>query len=211
MPTTDRDLLALEPNLFRDMGWLGQRLVSGTGSIAGTTLTLADADVGLDDAAVGAGHVVQVDQTPYEVLARLSATELTVSRLRADPGGDPLPPTPASGKPVAIYTFAPQLALARAQALRMLGIDPDGESGGPTEGDILDPGALRAVIALAALHLVFSAAAAASAPDAQSAKAAMYRDRFAAAMRRITVELDTDGDGEPDALRRASAAYLHRA
>jgi hypothetical protein len=39
----------------------------------------------------------------------------------------------------------------------------------------------------------------------------MYRDRFAAAVRRVTVEIDTDGDGQPNALRRASAAFLHRA
>ena len=211
MPVTDRDLLMLEPNLFRDLGWLGQRRFGGTGSIAGTTLTVSG-DVALDDAGVSAGHVALVDETAYEVLERLSATELTVSRLRAEATGATIPPTPVSGKPVAVYTFEPQVALARAQVLRSVGIDPEGESAGaPTEGDILNPGALRSAIALGALHLVFTAAADFGDPEALAGKATMYGDRFAAELRRVTVEIDTDGDGQPNALRRAAAAFLHRA
>ncbi len=41
----DRDLLALEPNLFRDAAWAGQRVVSGVGDVAGETLTLLTQDV----------------------------------------------------------------------------------------------------------------------------------------------------------------------
>src|SRR3954470_14123560 len=70
MFASDRDLLAMEPNLFRDVGWVGQRLVSGTGGVAGTTLTLTAQDVDFEDGGVGAGCVVLVDGAPYEVLAR---------------------------------------------------------------------------------------------------------------------------------------------
>ena len=70
MFATDRDLLALEPNLFRDVGWVSQRLVVGTGSISGTTLTMSAQDVAFDGAGVGAGSVVVVDSAAYEVRAR---------------------------------------------------------------------------------------------------------------------------------------------
>jgi hypothetical protein len=214
MTATDRDLLALEPNLFRDMGWLGQRLVSGTGSIAGTTLTLASSDVGLDDAAIGAGHVALVDQTPYEVIERLSATELTVSRLRAEEDGDVVPPTPVSGKPVAVYSFAPQIALARAGILRLLRIDPGAPAEGVlTESSVLDAAALRWVVTLEALRLVFTGAATVEEPDVSefaAAKAAMYEERAGRERQRLTFEIDTDGDGQPNALRRLNTAHLVR-
>jgi hypothetical protein len=209
MPATDRDLLALEPALFRDLGWLGQRLLLGEGSIAGTTLTLSSSDVALDEAGIGPGNVVQVDQTPYEVVERLSATELTVSRLRAGEEGAPIPPTPVSGSPVSVYTFAPQIALARADTLRLLGIDPGEPAEGVlTESSILDVAALRWLVTLGALRLVFAAAG--SADDSAAARAEMYRDRLGAERQRLTFEIDTDGDGQPDALRRLNTAHLRR-
>ncbi|MEX2218351.1 MAG: hypothetical protein WD749_06280, partial [Phycisphaerales bacterium] len=95
----DRDLLVFEPELPRQVGWVGQRLVSGTGTIAGNDLTLTAQDVTFGAAGVGAGHVVLFDGTPYEVLARPSATVVTVSRHPADAEAAPRPPSPAAGKP----------------------------------------------------------------------------------------------------------------
>jgi hypothetical protein len=149
------------------------------------------------------------------VIERLSATELTASRLRVSEDGDVIPPTPVTGKPVAIYTFAPQIALARAGILGLLGINPGEPAAGVlTESSILDANGLRWLITLEALRLIFDGAASAGAPggtDPAFAKAAMYRDRASAERRRFTFEIDTDGDGQPDSLRRPNAAYLHRA
>src|SRR5689334_13428715 len=83
MFATDRDLLLIEPNLFRDAGIAGQRLLKGTCDISGTTLTLTAQDVDLAAANIGPGHVALVDGTPYEVLTRLTSTTATVSRPRA--------------------------------------------------------------------------------------------------------------------------------
>ena len=80
---SDRDLFALEPNLFRDAAWVSQTLVQGTGSISGSTLTLSAQDVDFEAAGVEAGHVARVDDAPYEVMERLSATSVRLSRLRA--------------------------------------------------------------------------------------------------------------------------------
>ncbi len=215
MFASDRDLLALEPNLFRDIGWTSQRLVVGTGSVSGTTLTMSTQDVSFADAGVGAGAVVLVDAAAYEVLARPTATTLTISRLRDDPAGDAVTPSPASGKPVAVYTFRPQIALVHAQILRMLGIEPEagGAEGEPGESSITNPAALRRLEALGALELVYSAA---TPPDAnfrtshEFNRAQVYRERFAAERQRAAAAIDLDGDGVPDATRRCNLVQFSR-
>src|SRR5256885_404394 len=104
MFASDRDLLAVEPNLFRDQGWVGPRLGSGRGSVSGTPLTRPAQDVTLQEGGVGGGNVVGVDGAPYEVIARLTASTATISRLRDDPDGAALTPSPVSGKPVLVYS-----------------------------------------------------------------------------------------------------------
>lgn len=215
MFATDRDLLMLEPNLFRDVQWVGQRLVSGTGSISGTTLTLASQDVGLDAAGVAAGHIVVVDGAPYEVLARLSASTATISRLRDDPDGAALTPSPVTGKPVQVVTFRPQIAIVHWQVLRMLGIEPEAApQGQPGEESITNPAALRTLEALGALHLVYAAAAGPGAGDARTSyewgRMQIYRERFAAERQCAAARIDLDGDGLPDATRRLNVVQYVR-
>jgi len=211
MFATDRDLLILEPNLFRDVGWVGQRLCKGTASISGTTLTLGGADVALDAAGVGAGHVVTVGGTSYEVVARLGATTLTISRPRAS-GLDPiLPPSAASAVEAMIATFVPQIAIVERQVLRMAGIEPeDATPSVPTASDIANPGALTTLVALGALHLVYAAAGASAGGGWLTERAAMYRDRFSAARQSVRVLVDLDGDGVADATRRLNVAQFVR-
>lgn len=209
----DRDLLALEPNLLRDVGWTGQRLVSGVGSISGSTLTLSSQDVTLAAAGVTAGHTVLVDGTPYEVIDRLSATTATVSRIRPGPDEPVIPPSPASGKPVTIHTFAPQIAAVHEQILKMLGID---ESGVP-ESAIVNGEAFRRVEALGALYHVYCIAAgpgtaelAGSLASTWLNRARMWRDRYAEALAGSAARLDLDGDGKADATRRPGVTQLVR-
>lgn len=208
MFATDRDLLALEPSLFRDLGWVGQRLVSGTGGIAGSTLTLTAHDADLEAAGITEGYIALVDGAPYEILERLSPTTAILSRPRAARTDPPLPPTPVSGKPVVIMSLRPQLAIAHAQVLRMVGIEP-GDPGAPgrvVEEDITNPSALAFVEALAALYIAFAAAAGPGAHDARTShewsRMLLYRERLAAERHRTAAHIDLDGDGLPDAARR---------
>jgi len=213
MFATDRDLLVLEPTVFNDVGWVGQRLVKTTGSISGTTLTVA-ATPDLEQVDVRGGHVALVNDVPYEVIERLSPTELTVSRLRSGSDGAVLPPAEITDAPVEVHTFGPQIALVHGQVLRAVGIEPDepADPGAPAEEDITNPAALARLEALGALHLVFSAAAAlAPVGSSQEARAALYRDRFAAERRRVVARLDLDGDGLPDATRRPNVVQFMRA
>lgn len=210
MFASDRDLLVLEPGVFREVLWLGQRLVRGVGSVNATTLTMTSQDTGFDEAGVGEGHVVVIEGVALEVLSRTSADEMEVSRLRAGDSGAALGVGTIAGGVVEVSTFAPQLALIHAQVVRMLGLAPSGSGGGaPTEADVVNPEDLRLVEALGALHLVYAAASAAGA-EGMASKAAMYRERFSAERQRVVARVDLDGDGAPDATRRMNVVALSR-
>ncbi len=216
---TDRDLLALEPGLFREVAWASQRLVEATGvSVAGSTLTAPGADfVG---AGVGDGHVALVNGVAHEVTARLSATALTVSRLRDEPGSAPIAPAPVSGATLVVATFVPQIRIVHEQVMRALGIEPAGSPGAPaepgawapTEQSIVNPRAVARAEAVGALHLILSGAAALVGEQSTLwVKAAAYRERFAVERRRTCALVDLDGDGVADAVRRVSVSRLARA
>jgi hypothetical protein len=219
MFSSDRDLLILEPNLFRDVGFAGQRLVKGTGTVSGGVLTLTAQDNDFAAAGVAAGHVALVDGTPYEVLERLSATTVSLSRLRADPAGPALPPSPITDKPAEVVTFAPQIAASHRIILRLLGIEPDDPPmpGLITESHITNPGALRLAECLHALSGVFYAACTGYTGGPGGAafsiwqRAQMYRERFEAERQTAAARIDTDNDGLPDATRRLNVIQLVRA
>ncbi|MFN0131218.1 MAG: hypothetical protein ACKVW3_01595 [Phycisphaerales bacterium] len=205
---TDRDLLVFEPNLFRDIAWLSQRLVKATASISGTTLTISAYDVDLAGAGIGPGHVVVVDGAPFEIIERLTATTATVSRLRDDPEGSPITPTPMSSKPATIHTFAPQLGMVRDQVLRLVGLEPADES------RVTNPDALKRLVALGALHLAYTAASAAGGEQGWSGKAwtrgQLYLQRFSDERQRAEAQIDLDGDGIADTRRRPNVGQLVR-
>ncbi len=205
----DRDLLVLEPNLFRDVMFLSQRLLSTTGAIAGGVLTLASGDA--EAAGIQAGHIVLHDQRPLEVVERLSSTTLSVSLMRASMDDPPIVPSDAASAAVTITTFAPQIALVHAEILAMLGVGVSGGTGPVTEDHIVNPREMARAEALGALHLVYEAAAPlAGIGSAVWSRAAMYRVRFARERWRAAARLDLDGDGVADATRRLTVAPLLR-
>lgn len=207
---TDRDLLVLEPNLFRDIAWAGQRRLSATdGATSGDSLTSASSDFGA--AGVGAGHVVMLDAIALEVIERVSATELKVSLLRDSAQDEALPPPALSGAKVLVTSFGPQIQSVHEQLLRALGVEPSDTSAAVTASNITNPAALARLEAIGALHLVFSAAAAlANEQDRWWLKAEMYRDRFIAQRRRLAIGIDLDGDGVPEATRRLNTIQFVR-
>ncbi len=213
----DRDLLVYEPNLFRDVGWVGQRLVKGTGSVSGTTLTMSAQDVLFDAAGVTTGSVVTVAGTAYEVMSRLSAGSLSISRLREDsPSGMSaavITPSPATAQECIVMTFVPQLSAAHRQLLRMAGLDPDEpvSVGAPTEANIVNDASIKRLECLGSLALIWSGAAGLMGEgSAAGERGEWYRRRFEAERGRVDVKIDSDGDGVPDTTRRLNAGWMRR-
>lgn len=209
---TDRDLLELEPGVFRDAAWTAQRVVHGTGSIAGTTLTMNAGGVSFADARVGAGGVVLIDSAPVEVVERTAALVLTVSRLRASAGDDPIPLADDATVKIDVYTFAPAIEGVHRRVLRMIGIEPDdtGEDA-LTESAIVNATALTRLEALGALAAVYAAATAAGPVGTEMGeRAEAYRRRFAEERQRVAVRIDLDGDGVADSTRRLNVIQFVR-
>jgi len=208
---TDRDCVALEPGVLAEASWAGQRVLSGTGSVSGTTLTLEPGGVTLAQAVIGAGHVAVVGGVTLEVVSVESDLEATVSVLRGDPGEPAVPPGDIGVSPVEVHSFGAVLETVHRQVLRMAGIDPDEPGALLTESDVLNPGALRELEACGALHLIYAAVAAAGPIGGVMEKRAnAWRDRFWGERARARVLVDLDGDGEADASRRLNAGRFVR-
>lgn len=215
MFATDRDLLVLEPYLFRDHAWVGQRLARGIGSITDSLLSFSTVDVELDLARVEAGCVVTLLGTSYEITGGVASSSAQLSRLRSSATGTNIDVPDVAGTDAWIVSFRPQIAMVHRQILRMAGIEPDAPApigGRLGESAITNTAALVTLESLGALHLIFAAAASVAGPGSPAAtRASMYRDLFREERLRATVELDTDADGLPDVVRRLNVARLVRA
>lgn len=209
----DRHLLVLEPNLFRDVQFASLLLASGTdGVVSGTSFTSASAD--FEAAGVGAGHVISISDRAVEVVDRVSATELTVSLLRARVEDPALPPPDSAAAVYTVRSFAPQIEVLHRQVMRMAGIEPDAaeaEEGEATVADVLNVDEMAQVEALGTLEAIFASAASILADEPYlRLRAASYRQRFASARQRARVRLDLDGDGVADVVRSLSVVQFVR-
>lgn len=212
MFSLDRDLLVLEPSLFRDLAWAGQRLLDAPASISGSTLTVPGVD--LAARSIGPGSVVRCEGLSLEVLAIPSTSAATVSLLRGADGDAAIVPAPAASTSALVFTFAPQRAAAHAELLAALGLAPDGAEPGPGRyavGSVLNPRSLARLECFLALASIFtSAAALAPATPAALERAALYRRRASAEAARAAAHIDTDGDGFADVSRRVTSGALTR-
>lgn len=213
---TDRDLLAYEPNLFRDLAWAAQTLISGQGSVSGVSIEI-DSSPTCEERDVRTGHVLMGEGVAHEVIDRVGSTELYISAVRASPDDPILPPMKYTGATVYVSTFLPQIALAHRHVLRLIGIDPDvttpgGLANNPDESSVMNPRELGRIEALLTLYHIYTAAASSvGAGSLLHARADMYLRRFEREKGRIAAQLDLDGDGISDDIRRPSLATMGRA
>lgn len=208
--STDRDLLALDPNVFVDVPFAAQqRLRVQDGELDGTTLTSVDADFEL--LGIEAGHVVLIDRIAYEVIDRLDAQMLTVSRPRARLSEALIPGDNGEELELLVRSFAPQAALVHDALLRLLGIDPDGADEGLTEDAVVSLSVMARLEALGTLERVYSGAAAIGGDnEALLTKVRHYRNRFREAAAQASVLIDVDGDGRADERRHLGLVRLTR-
>ena len=212
---TDIDLLHWEPNICRDAAFASQALISGTGDLAGSVFTIAagsfaTAHVTPDQVIVLTGGT----SGSYPIVSVDSATQLTLSVLYDGlypTSGDPVPSPPgtAAGLAYVVRTFWPQRRIVSELLLSACGLDPaDAEAADA----ILNPTALKRPCTLGALHLIYSALAAAAAePDALMLRVAMYERLYRRALESARVHLDLDGDGVAEVVRALNVLELQRA
>lgn len=207
---TDRNMLVLEPNLFRDVKFSGQILVSASdGSVSGTTLTSISSNFTTQQITVG--QIVLVEQVPVEVVAVLSSSSLTVSRLRADINGSAIPPGPGFNLNFEIVSFLPQITLIHQLLLQAFGLNQGAILGEPQESNLINTQEAGMVEALGTLHLIYAGASALIGEQGLLwNKAQMYRDRFRSAREQLVMQFDLDGDGLPDASRSSNVIRLLR-
>lgn len=214
MLPTDTDLLRFEPNLFSEIRWLSQQLIKASGAVSGTTLTISGFDVNFDAAQIAPGMVVLINDIAHEVVAKLTSTTAQVSRIRAAASDPLIAPAPISGATVIVHTFRPQIALATEPAFRSLGLDPAQpatDSQGNPSPLVTNPEALTRYAALNALASIYSSASEIQSPDGPLARRAKrYAQLVSSERKSLVVEVDTDGDGLPDAARRANVVPLMR-
>jgi hypothetical protein len=203
----DRDLVVLEPVLHRDVAWVGQRRISTTGSIVGTSLTLNTGS--FIDSEIAAGHVVIFDDAVLEVVSIESATQATVSLMRASVESNAIPRLDATNRSVVVYDYSPQLAIVHRQVLTMIGLDPDDADF--DESVVTNPGALVRLEALGTLHLIYAGAAAPGRGGSKfEHRAKMYQQRFVNERERVVAMIDLDGDGIAEVVRRPNLFVLER-
>jgi len=226
MPTEvfarDRDLLAAEPSLFRDVVWTGQRLFKGVASTLQTTLLALSSDLGFTDAGVEAGHVVVIDGMPLEVINRIDDVQLEVSRLRAARDGVAQAAPSINEKPAWCVSFLPQIAAVHEAIERAAGLAADQAAVAPAP-TIINGDELRVVEVTGALAVIFAAAAGmaggvgmSQAPKASAAAAGLWaraehwRRVHTGQWRRARVLIDTNGDGVAEVERVLSLTLLVR-
>jgi hypothetical protein len=211
----DRDLLAIEPGIFRGGGFASQRRCGGAdGAVVATSFQAASADFAA--AGVAAGMVLCVwsaapeEGACYEIVSVDSPTELTVSIVRADAEDDPVAPPAGADLGWHVVTFAPQIAAAAATLGEKLRQIADAEAISP--GHYADSAQFRRAVALAALAAVYVARAAdAAGDDANWLKGEHYRRRAVEAAATVRLAEDADGDGLAERTRTLGHISLRRA
>ena len=207
---TDTDLLHWEPNLFNDYAIASQKLLGGTGDLAGTSFTIDSGS--LNDAHVQQGQVIVLTggtTGTYPIVSVDSDTELTISVLYdalfpLSGSPDPSPVGTAADLTFTICTFSPQAKVVSEELLRAAGLaaaDAD---------QILNPTDLRRACAAGALAMIFRALAVGEDRIELTDKAGQYERLYQRASRSIVLELDFDEDGEIDERRALYVVELQR-
>ena len=195
---SDIDLLRWEPNIALEASFATQTLLTGTGSVSGTTLTLAAGS--FTDGHVRPGLIACLSGTLqgcFPILSVDTPTTCTLSVIYE--GLDDTPTIPASpgsaaGLQVAIRSFYPQRRIISDLLLRMAGVEQSKSE------VILNLEDFRRAGVLGTLHLIYSAMATAAVEHSSdlTVRAELYERLYRKSLRSLVAEIDTNHDGEPD-------------
>ena len=213
--SSDVDILKYEPVLFGELHLSSQVLTRSTGAeLSGTTLTDGAGDfVGAGVEAGGVAHLKSADGAldgAYEIVSVNSATELTVSVLRADVTDNPIAPAQASDISYRISTLAAQASEAAFQLTEYFGIQPGNPMSEITTESIVDMEGLRRASVFLVISGVYAMWANRIASEGYWQKSLHYRQLFEKARQRCRLSIDLGTDGIADISRLGGAIKLVR-
>lgn len=211
----DVDILKYEPVLFGELHPAWQVLVSGTGgTLSGTTLTANDAD--FVSAQISAGQVIYLESSDglldgaYEIVSVDSATQLTVSVVRADSEDDAVAPPGATDISYRISTFRPQANEAGYALTEYFSIKPGEPASEVGVEDVLNPEVLKKASVFAVLSSVYAMLASRAEDENFWKKSLYYKGLFQKARERCHLSIDADGDGAAEITKVGSSVRLVR-
>ena len=201
--SNDADILKYEPVLFGELHLPWQVLAAGTGgTLSGTTFTASGAD--FVSALVTAGQVIYLQSADssldgaYEIVSVDSATQLSISVIRADSDGDAVAPPAAADISYRISTFGPQANEVSFQLTEYFGIGPGNPASDVDVEDVLDTDVLKRASVFAVVSSVYAMLASKAKDENFWKKSLHYQKLFERARERCQLSIDVGGDGVAD-------------
>jgi hypothetical protein len=213
--SNDVDILKYEPVLFGELHLPWQVLATGTGgTLSGTSFTASGAN--FVSALVTAGQVIYLQSVDgsldgaYEIISVDSATELTISVIRADSDDVAVAPPAATDISYRISTFGPQASEAGFQLTEYFGIGPGNPASDIDAEDILDTNALKRASVFAVISSVYVMLASRAKDENFWKKSLHYQKLFEKARERCRLSIDIGGDGVADVTKVGASVKLVR-
>jgi hypothetical protein len=211
----DVDILKYEPVLFGELHLPWQVLAAGAGgTLNGTTFTASGAD--FVSALVTAGQVIYLQSADglldgaYEIVSVDSATQLSVSVIRADSDDDAVAPPAATDISYRISTFGPQASEAGFQLTEYFGIGPGNPASEVNIEDVLDTDVLKRASVFAVVSSVYAMLASKAEDENFWKKSLHYRKLFERARERCRLSIDVGSDGVADVTKLGASVKLVR-
>jgi hypothetical protein len=211
----DVDILKYEPVLFGELHLPWQVLAAGAGgALDGTTFTASGAD--FVSALVTAGQVIYLQSADglldgaYEIVSVDSATQLSVSVIRADSDDDAVAPPAATDISYRISTFGPQASEAGFQLTEYFSIGPGNPASEVDVEDILDTDVLKRASVFAVVSSVYAMLASKAEDENFWKKSLHYRKLFERARERCRLSIDVGSDGVADVTKLGASVKLVR-
>jgi len=213
--SSDVDILKYEPILFAELYLPGQVLAAGTGgTLAGTTFTVSDADFVTAQVSVGGAIYLQsADRTlegTYEIVSVDSATQLTISVVRADSDDQPIAPPAATNVAYRISTFKPQAGEVAFELTEYFGIRPGNPAAVYDVQDVMDIDVLKRASVFAVISSVYAMLASKANDENFWKKSLHYKTLFEKARQRCRLSIDVGSDEIADVTRMGASVRLVR-
>ena len=213
--SNDADILKYEPILFGELHLPGQVLIAGTdGALSGTTFTASEADfVSSQASANGVIYLQSADgllDGSFEIVSVDSATQLTISVVRADSDDEPIAPPAANDISYRISTFGPQASEVGFRLTEYFGIGPGNPASDYDADDVLDASVLKRASVFAVIASVYAMLASKAEDENFWKKSLHYQRLFEKARERCRLSIDVGSDGLADVTKVGASIRLVR-